>query len=301
MDLLQLKYFCAIVEEGHMTRAAARLSIAQPALSASLGRLEKELGVSLFDRVGRNIYLNECGQSFYAFVSPALALLENAARSVDDFKQQRLDNLVLGSVSQTYLQDAIMAFKRRHPDIRISQFTIEPENADRELNQNDFDFLLIPKYLDRPDFIQEVLYEDRFALALNTSHPLADQTEVRLADLKDESFISLPKGYAFRDFTDQICLAAGFTPCVAMECFHCQMLDLISAGLGVALVPESFRKKCLYNHTVKVLPLAGPPVIRPMLVSYKKARYMTKAARAFLEFLHEYYTDQQAEDCNECS
>ena len=194
-----------------------------------------------------------------------------------------------------------MAFKRRHPDIRISQFTIEPENADRELNQNDFDFLLIPKYLDRPDFIQEVLYEDRFALALNTSHPLADQTEVRLADLKDESFISLPKGYAFRDFTDQICLTAGFTPCVAMECFHCQMLDLISAGLGVALVPESFRKKCLYNHTVKVLPLAGPPVIRPMLVSYKKARYMTKAARAFLEFLHEYYTDQQAEDCNECS
>ena len=62
---------------------------------------------------------------------------------MDDFKQQRLDNLVLGSVSQTYLQDAIMAFKRRHPDIRISQFTIEPENADRELNQNDFDFLLI--------------------------------------------------------------------------------------------------------------------------------------------------------------
>lgn len=52
---------------------------------------------------------------------------------------------------------------------------------------------------------------------------------------------------------------------------------------------------------MKVLPLAGPPVIRPMLVSYKKARYMTKAARAFLEFLHEYYADQQAEDCNECS
>ena len=145
MDLLQLKYFCAIVEEGHMTRAAARLSIAQPALSASLGRLEKELGVSLF------------GQSFYAFVSPALALLENAARSVDDFKQQRLDNLVLGSVSQTYLQDAIMAFKRLHPDIRISQFTIEPENADLELNQNYIDFLLIPKYLELPDFIQEVL------------------------------------------------------------------------------------------------------------------------------------------------
>lgn len=132
MDLLQLKYFCAIVEEGHMTRAAAPpFHRPSPALSASLGRLEKELGVSLFDRVGRNIYLNECGQSFYAFVSPALALLENAARSVDDFKQQRLDNLVLGSVSQTYLQDAIMAFKRRHPDIRISQFTIEPENADR--------------------------------------------------------------------------------------------------------------------------------------------------------------------------
>ena len=189
MDLLQLKYFCAIVEEGHMTRAAARLSIAQPALSASLGRLEKELGVSLFDRVGRNIYLNDCGQSFYAFVSPALALLENAVRSVDDFKQQRMENLVLGSVSQTYLQDAIMAFRRQQPDIRISQFTIEPENAERELNQNDFDFLLIPKYLDRPDFVQEVIYEDRFFLALNASHPMADRPEIALSALKDEMCI----------------------------------------------------------------------------------------------------------------
>ncbi len=301
MDLLQLKYFCAIVEEGHMTRAAARLSIAQPALSASLGRLEKELGVSLFDRVGRNIYLNDCGQSFYAFVSPALALLENAVRSVDDFKQQRMENLVLGSVSQTYLQDAIMAFRRQQPDIRISQFTIEPENAERELNQNDFDFLLIPKYLDRPDFVQEVIYEDRFFLALNASHPMAGRPEIALSDLKDEPFISLPKGYSFRSFTEEICQTAGFTPNVSMECFHCQMLDLISAGLGVALVPEAFKKKCQYNHTVKVLPLAGPPVVRPMLVSYKKNRYMTKAARVFLEFLREYYATERLENCSECS
>lgn len=300
MDLLQLKYFCAIVEEGHLTRAASRLSIAQPALSASLGRLEKELGVSLFDRVGRNIYLNECGQNFYANVSPSLTLLENAVRSVEDFKQQRLDNLVLGSVSQTVLQDAILAFKRQNPDIRISQFTIEPDHMERELNQNDFDFLLIPRYLERPDFVQEAIYEDRFFAALNAAHPLADRPEIALEDLRDEPFISLPKGYSFRDFTESTCRNVGFTPNVAMECFHCQMLDLISAGLGVALVPGSFKKKCLYNHTVKVLPLSGPPIVRPMLISYKKDRYMTKAARSFFNFLKDYYTGGQALECVEC-
>ena len=125
---------------------------------------------------------------------------------------------------------------------------------------------------------------------------MADRPEISLADLKDEPFISLPKGYSFRSFTEEICQAAGFTPNVAMECFHCRMLDLISAGLGVALVPEAFKKKCQYNHAVKVLPLSGPPVVRPMLVSCKKNRYMTKAARAFLEFLREYYATERVEN-----
>ena len=95
MDLLQLKYFCEIAREEHITRAAKNLNIAQPALSASLNRLEKELGVSLFDRVGRNISLNSCGQAFYQHISPALLLIENGIRAMEDFRTSEKNSLTL--------------------------------------------------------------------------------------------------------------------------------------------------------------------------------------------------------------
>lgn len=296
MDLTQLKYFCAIVEEGQLTRAARRLCIAQPALSASLARLERELDAPLFDRVGRNIYLNECGQTFYATVSPALSLVENAVHAVSDFKRQQDETLLIGTISRNYLQDAILQFKRANPELRLSQFTIEPENMERELNRNDFDFLFMCEYLNRDDFVQVKLFEDHFCLAVNAGHPLAARDSVRLSELERESFLNLPKGYSFRSFTEGACLAAGFEPQVTTECFHCQMLDLLLAGAGIALVPASFQKKCVNNQAVKFLSLEGEPLVRPMLVSYKKDRHMTRTAHAFLDFLKDHCGGEAARE-----
>ena len=302
MDLLQLKYFCEIAREEHITRAAKNLNIAQPALSASLNRLEKELGVSLFDRVGRNISLNSCGQAFYQHISPALLLIENGIRAMEDFRTSEKNSLTLGSsVSQSLLQEALIAYRKQYPDIRISQLSVDPRDVEQEMKRNYYDFFILPNRLNLPGVIQEVLVEERFMVALN--HPLAGEQEISLEQLKDEPFLCLPQGYAFRTFTDSICEKAGFLPHVVTECYHCQMLDLIAADTGVALVSESFQKKCLYSHAVKVLPIAGPPILRPLIIARNSERYFSKTAQNFLAFLKGYYTNNQLEigcDYQEC-
>lgn len=297
MDLLQLKYFCEIAREEHITRAAANLNIAQPALSASLNRLEKELGVSLFDRVGRNICLNSCGQAFYRYISPALLLIENGVRAMDDFRAPEDNTLVLGSISQSLLQEAVLRYRGIYPSVRITQMTIEPQEIEIELKKNQFDFFIVPQKLSYPNLEQEVLAEERFMIAINRNHPLAGEKEIDLAQLKDEPFISLPKGYSFRTFTDSVCEKAGFTPNVVMECFHCQMLDLIAADTGVALVPESFQRKCLYSHMVKVIPIAGPPISRPLVIARNRERYLSKNAQTFLTFMREYFRSEENSMC----
>ena len=304
MDLLQLKYFCEIAREEHITRAAKNLNIAQPALSASLNRLEKELGVSLFDRVGRNISLNSCGQACYQHISPALLLIENGIRAMEDFRTSEKNSLTLGSsVSQSLLQEALIAYRKQYPDIRISQLSVDPRDVEHEMKRNYYDFFILPNRLNLPGVIQEVLVEERFMVALNRNHPLAGEQEISLEQLKDEPFICLPQGYAFRTFTDSICEKAGFLPHVVTECYHCQMLDLIAADTGVALVSESFQKKCLYSHAVKVLPIAGPPILRPLIIARNSERYFSKTAQNFLAFLKGYYTNNQLEigcDYQEC-
>lgn len=304
MDLLQLKYFCEIAREEHITRAARNLNIAQPALSASLNRLEKELGVSLFDRVGRNISLNSCGQAFYQHISPALLLIENGIRAMEDFRTSEKNSLTLGSsVSQSLLQEALIAYRKQYPDIRISQLSIDPQDVEQEMKRNYYDFFILPNRVNLPGVVQEVLVEERFMVALNRNHPLAGEKEISLEQLKDEPFICIPQGYAFRTFTDSICEKAGFLPRVVTECYHCQMLDLIAADTGVALVSEAFQKKCLYSHAVKVLPIAGPPILRPLIIARNSERYFSKSAQNFLAFLKGYYTSNQLElgcDYQEC-
>ena len=181
MDLLQLKYFCEIAREEHITRAAKNLNIAQPALSASLNRLEKELGVSLFDRVGRNISLNSCGQAFYQHISPALLLIENGIRAMEDFRTSEKNSLTLGSsVSQSLLQEALIAYRKQYPDIRISQLSVDPRDVEQEMKRNYYDFFILPNRLNLPGVIQEVLVEERFMVALNRNHPLAGEQEISL-------------------------------------------------------------------------------------------------------------------------
>lgn len=297
MDLLQLKYFCEIAREEHITRAARKLNIAQPALSASLTRLEKELGVSLFDRVGRNVCLNDCGQTFFKYISPALLLIENGTNAMADFRSPDTNSLRLGSINHSLIQEAVLSYKHEYPDIQISQLTIDPQEAEQELRRNFFDFLILSQRLPLPNIIQETLTEERFMVALNRNHPLASEKEIYLSQLKDEPFICLPQGYSFRRFTDQICQDAGFTPHVVMECFHCQMLDLIAADTGLALVSESFQKKCLYSHNVKVLPIAGPAITRPLVIIRNPDRYLSKAAQNFLAFLKGFYLGDQDMAC----
>ncbi len=121
MDLVQLEYFKAVAESGHLTNAAKKLNVAQPALSVSIARLENEVGVPLFDRVGRGIYLNKCGEIYLEYVEQALGVMKKAQSEVDTYCEKLENVMTLGVVSKPFSQMMLMKFKSRFPSCSIRQ------------------------------------------------------------------------------------------------------------------------------------------------------------------------------------
>ena len=109
MDLIQLEYFKEVAETGHLTNSAKKLNVAQPALSVSIAKLENEIGVSLFDRVGRGIYLNKCGEIYLEYVIQALSLLKKAQQEVNVYSEKLENVLNLGIVSKPFSQMMLLS------------------------------------------------------------------------------------------------------------------------------------------------------------------------------------------------
>lgn len=166
MDLVQLKYFVAVAEAGHLTNAAKKLNVAQPALSVSIARLEKEVGVPLFDRVGRNISLNKFGEIYLEYAEQALDRMRKAQPAVNKYAEKLEDILSLGIISKPLAWDLLLEFKERYPNSQIRQTELSPEHMEEELQKGNVDYVISSRLTMAPGLVCEVFREDPLALAV---------------------------------------------------------------------------------------------------------------------------------------
>ncbi len=289
MDVMHLRYFQAIAQQKNLTRAAELLHISQPALSASLSKLEKELGVQLFDRVGRHIQLNQYGKIYISYVDQALTCLDNAAREIENCAQQSKQKLTISTVSMQFIQDILSDYMISHPEITVRAYEVMLKDIESELNNSDCDFVIVASD-GSDDFAgnYQIIKREKLYLAVNRRHRLANRGEVALSELKDEAFVSLPKGYSFREITDKLCEKAGFQCEVLHECFHCQLLDYISDGIGVAFVTEPVLEKERQRQNsvseVVFLGITDKDACRSIALQWNSEKVMSLAARGLLEF-----------------
>ncbi len=289
MDVMQLIYFREVALSGHMTNVAKQFNIAQPALSQSISKLEKEVGRPLFDRVGRRIRLNKFGEIYLEHVQQVLTLLDKAQVEVDMQGKQIENTINIGVVSKPFPQIMVNAFMEKFPTSKIRQITIQPSQVIQELLDEDIDYTISGRPDTRAELEQAVLSEEPIWLAVPKMHPLAQQESVRLEDLAQERFINLPTEYSYRMHTDEMCMNSGFKPNVVMECFHCQTIELVVAGAGVALVTEERAKNNLINAYVKVMPIVEPTYTLKHYILWKKDREMSNAARSFRDYAIAFY------------
>lgn len=290
MDLLQLKYFQAVARHQHITRAAKELNISQPSLSIMIGRLENEVGMQLFERIGRNIELNEAGKTFLSHVGQVFMELESAKRKLQELSGIKNNRISLATTSSRFLSGLLGEFLSIHPEIKFRQFVSSLEEIRNYLVTEEIDYCITSPPIEGVGIESFELLDDEIFLCVPLSHRYAQCKSIKLRDVADDNFISLAEGYSFRDVTDNLCNMAGFSPNVLFECDTALMSELLIIGKGIALIPKSAEK--MYQNTpVALLKIEEPVCRRKISLSWLQGRYMSETARSMQPLIINYFKE----------
>jgi DNA-binding transcriptional LysR family regulator len=291
MELRHLRYFVAVAEEKHFTRAAARLGMGQPPLSQQIQQLERELGTPLFLRLPRGIALTEAGEQFLA---DSREILASAARAADRARligQGETGTVTVGftasSVFHPALPRALRAYRDEYPKVHVALREGNTGALLEWLRRGEINvaFLRPPFVLDA-DCVSRRVVDEAMLAALPASHPLCRRKSVAIKDLRDEEFVLYPRpvGSGLYDAIYAACQRAGFTPRIGQEAPQmASIVSLVAAGFGISLVPESMRH--IHTEGVRFLPLRDKS-LRALLDLAHRRHDPSQAARNAVELMY---------------
>lgn len=286
MELRQLVYALKIAEERNISRAAEKLHLAQPSLSQQLAKLEQELGVTLFERTTASVELTHAGKQFMSGAMQIIDRVEQLKKEMEDVAELRKGQLTIGSMPMTgayWLPKVLPLFKNKYPGIEV--MLIEETSADLEAatsrGQTDLSLLSLPL---QDAFIDWVpMIEEEIGIAFPMHHPKSNQTMVILNELREEPFILLKNGQGLRNMALERCIEEGFEPKIVFESSNIETVKaMVAAGMGIAFVPKFLSREKEVASQTKFISL-NPRMHRTLVLAYRKNRYLTKAAQAFIE------------------
>jgi DNA-binding transcriptional LysR family regulator len=260
MELRHLRYYVAVAEELHFGRAAERLHMAQPPLSQQIKQLEQDLGATLLERSTRKVELTAAGQAFLERARGLLAELDSAVeetRTIAAGLGGRIAIGFTGSATYELLPALARVLHEETPDLRLELKgeLLTPVQVEALLDHSiDIGFLRPP--VRNAALEVRVLRREPLIAVLPESHRLATGTSVRLADLRDEPFITYPAQHksVVYDAVLDACESAGYLPAHRIEVSETSTLvSFVAAGLGVALVPASVRHLSVTGATYRPL------------------------------------------------
>lgn len=280
MELTQLQYFVAVAKSLHMTRTAEQLHVAQPALSQSISRLERELGVALFRREARRLALTPAGAYLLERLQAPLATLAELPEQLREIAEADRKNVRLRVMAATSLvTDAIIAYRERHPDVHFLL---------RNAGDEDFD-LSISTSATEETGEHAVSFEERIFLVVPAEGRYGGEESIRLSDVAEENFISLAGTRLLRGICDGYCLQAGFTPRVGFESDNpASVKKLIAAHAGVGFWPEISWGDPALGGGVKRLAITEPDCRRRIVLAKPPHRALGEEAERFYLYLREF-------------
>ena len=265
MELRQIRYFTVLAAELSFTRAARKLHVSQPPLSFQIASLEAELGARLFHRTSRSVVLSEEGKAFLPHAQAVLARLDEArshVRRVAAGLQGRVQVGLAGSHFLGPFPKFIQQFRLQRPAVEVALKEMTPSDHLQTLRDGRLDLCVSRNPVNAGGgdvhISAALLWRDPVVVALPPGHRLAGRARLGLAELKDEDFVFLRMGsspFATRVF--EACVQAGFAPRITQQVVEIPAaLNLVAAGLGVALVPASLA--LLRNDAVCICSLNAP-------------------------------------------
>jgi len=293
VELRQVEYFVAVAGERSFTRAARRVHVVQSALSTSIAKLERELGVQLFDRSRQQIELTAAGERFLIHAHEMLRLARAATESVQTGRGELMGTVEFGSLISFGPVDVARAlgqFHRAHPFVRL-RLHLSQSGASAYLaalldGSLDLALVSVPNR-HPPQLRMRLLFEEPMAFVCREDHPMAGRNTVGLADLADEDLVGFPPDFGLRTLMDDAFLAVGVQSRTVHEipAGFAAVGELVRHGLGTAFMPTSesrrFGDLCSVALSESVLwqvYLVSPPVDRLTPATAALAEMLVQAA-----------------------
>lgn len=278
MNLRQLRYFVVLADELHFRRAAERLHITQAPLSLAIQALERELGTTLFARTRRQVSLTESGALLRADADAILDRVEQTRAMIRDLETGTIGQLRIGVTPASsllpFFPSLISNFRRAHPKVRIAMMEMTSKDQIRSLQERAIDIGIIrnppKKGVSDVSFVK--LLSDPLVLAMARRHPLSKRPSIRLADLRQEVFISYPRqsGIAIYEHVTALCAARGFSPNIVQEVHETTtLIGLAATGFGIAIVPSGLTYIRVPNIVYRRL--ADPDAMTEIYLACRKA------------------------------
>lgn len=284
MELVQLAYFRVVARHEHMTRAAEELNISQPSLSKAIIRLERELGVPLFDRPGRGIRLNAFGAAFFVHVERVFRELDTATDEIQSLAglDQGVVSLAAGALH--WLPQVLHPFQAAHRAVRFRLFTRTLPELHRLLETGECDLCIVPADPALPNVRWQPLRTEEVFLVVPAGHRLVGRRGVTLREVAGEDMVLGRPGDALREVMADAFRQAGFTPRVACEADEpATIQSFVATGLGVAFIPDL--PGPVRDATTSWIRITEPVCTFTLGIAWNETHRSSRAARAFRDFV----------------
>ena len=286
MNLSQLQYFCKLAELQHYTRAAEQLHITQPTLSNSIAHLEKELGVPLFEREGRNVRLTKYGREFCRY---AMQALESLAEGMEIAREQtgrfsgNVDVGTVYTIQDHYLPDLVRAYRDRYSaDPRLNIYQGLTPALIEGLESNRYDVVFAARMEGKKHLTFVPVLNQKLVMLVHSKSPLAAKPCVRLADVRNRYLVTYRSGTPIGDKVQNLLDAEGLSPRERCddEITLASMVDVNEDAVGLCLDTLG---RFLFDDLTAVPVSDVPDDFHSIYLVYEKSRYKTPAVQHFID------------------
>lgn len=290
MTLHQLRIFLAVAKFRSFTQAADGLHLSQPDVSLHVRELEEEIGLNLFERVGKKIHLTQGGQVLIEQANRIFAQLREAEQALAELKGLMRGSLLIGAsttIGMYLLPQALSDFRRRFPEIQVNLKIGNTQEIERLVSGMEIDVGFIGGVLTPSRKLKvEPYLEDELVLILSSKHPLIKKKKIQLSDLDKETFILREAGSATRKVFEDALRAHKTEIKIGMELDSTEAIKwAVVEGLGVSVVSKHAVSRETKLGVLSMRRIYGLPLYRPLLIVYHSQRVLPLAARAFSELL----------------
>jgi LysR family hydrogen peroxide-inducible transcriptional activator len=288
-----LNYVMTLANEKNFTKAARKLHLAQPSLSYQITKLETELGIQLFNREHTQVLPTYAGKVFISHAIQIIDQFQQLRNEIIDVAEMKKGQLIIGSLASTgahLLPKTISEYKKQFPGIELVLIEDSSDNLQVMISRGQVEIAMISMPISNEELEVETILEEDILLAVPPHHWLSNHDEVDLRDCRDEAFILIKNGNNFRVHSYDLCIQSGFEPKIVFESVNintCQ--SLVTAGVGITFVPRMFVNEFKLSDKPIYLPIKESSIKpkRKIVIMYKNNRYLSKAARSFINIMKE--------------